>query len=205
MNSHWRRQLSQDNQTRPVYPFFTVGPHLIFSFSLLERQYSYLPFQSPKKGGNISECWICQQKLWSVHNVGDPLILSVTNFSLVPNATVNYTHYPMRVTYLVRLLQPGVPIPCFKHSLTITILVQLNTSTFTLFFLIFKYNPLPWDPILLLTLSNINEIEIIVIECSQGHKPSCKHMNNYIVFASLKFGKQLRMKKVNKYDIFYHY
>ena len=108
----------------------------------------------------------------------------------------------MRVTYLVRLLQPGVPIPCFKHSLTITILVQLNTSTFALFFLIFKYNPLPWDPILLLTLSNINEIEIIVIECSQGHKPSCKYMNNYIVFATLKFGKQLRMKKVNKYDIF---
>lgn len=27
-------------------------------------------------------------------------------------------------------------------------------------------------------------------------------MNHYIVFASLKFGKQLRMKKVNKYDIF---
>lgn len=27
-------------------------------------------------------------------------------------------------------------------------------------------------------------------------------MNNYIVFASLKFGKQVRMKKVNKYDIF---
>lgn len=54
----------------------------------------------------------------------------------------------------------------------------------------------------MLTLSNISEIEIIVLECSQGHKPSCKHMNHYIVFASLKFDKQLRMKKVNKYDIF---
>ena len=141
-HSLWRRQLSQHNQTRPVY-LFSLLLLTLFSPSLYWKDNTLICIsQSPEKGGNLSDCWICHQKLWSVHGVGDPLVLPVTNFSLVPNATVSYTHKPTGVNYLVRLLHPGVPTPCFKHSPTITILAQLNTSTSALFFL-FKYDPLP--------------------------------------------------------------
>lgn len=57
----------------------------------------------------------------------DFLVLPATNFSLVSNATVSYAGEPMGVTNWVRLSQAGVPVPCFNHSPTTTILVQLHT------------------------------------------------------------------------------
>lgn len=54
----------------------------------------------------------------------------VTNFPLVPNTTTDYTWKPMHVTYQSRLLWPGVPIACFDLSPVITILAELNITSF---------------------------------------------------------------------------
>ena len=40
------------------------------------------------KGGNLSDCWICHQRVWSVHNAKDFLVLPVINFSSIPNVAV---------------------------------------------------------------------------------------------------------------------
>lgn len=45
-----------------------------------------------------------------------PVLLFVTNFSLVPNTTADFMHNPMDSTHVVRLLQLGVSIPCFNLS-----------------------------------------------------------------------------------------
>lgn len=90
-------------------------------------------FQSIAKGENLSDGWICQnlsQKLWSVHYVEDQLVLPVTNFPLVPNATTDYTYKPMGVTYEITLLQPGVLIAWFHLSPVITIQAELNITIF---------------------------------------------------------------------------
>lgn len=87
--------------------------------------YQHIPTYCKK--GNISDCWICHL---SMHYVRDPWVLPVTNISLVPKATANYTHKPMKITYHARLLQTDVPISCFNLSPAMTIQGQLNTSTF---------------------------------------------------------------------------
>lgn len=53
-------------------------------------------------------------------------------------------------------------------------------------------------------MGNSNEIELIVIKCSRGHKPRSRHMDYYIIFALLRFVKHLRMKKANKYEIYFY-
>lgn len=70
-----------------------------------------------------------------------------SNFSLIPNATANYAYKPMNVTCWVRLLQLGVPTPCFNLFPTTTMLAQLNTFNFAIvwpllshFFFLSEYN-----------------------------------------------------------------
>lgn len=87
--------------------------------------------QNIAKGESLSDCWICHQKLWSVHDAEDPLVLSPTSLSLIPNTTASYTHGPMDATYWARLLQLDASITCFRLSSVVTTLAQPNTSTFT--------------------------------------------------------------------------
>lgn len=46
--------------------------------------------QAIAKWGKFSDSWIFPEKLQSVHNSKDPLVLPVTNFSFIPNVTINY-------------------------------------------------------------------------------------------------------------------
>lgn len=46
----------------------------------------------------ISDGWLCHQKLQSVHNSSDSLVCSVTNFSFILNGT-NFTQLPLNVSY----------------------------------------------------------------------------------------------------------
>ena len=69
------------------------------SFLTLNLSLSFLA-QSIAKRGNISDYWI-PQKLQSVPDVGDPLVLSV---ALNSNSTVDYTCKPTGITYFLRLL-----------------------------------------------------------------------------------------------------
>ena len=51
---------------------------------------------------NLSDHWICHQKLLSVHDPRDPLALPVTNFSSIPSVTANYDWpLPLEVSYRV--------------------------------------------------------------------------------------------------------
>lgn len=117
---------------------FSRGPYTCFLLLLLtfsSPSFSWndfnLHFSIHYQGEKLPDCWICHQNLQSVHNVGDSLVSPITNFSLVLNDTINYTCNFMGVTYQVRLLELGVLMPCSNLSPTITILAQLNTSTFT--------------------------------------------------------------------------
>lgn len=65
----------------------------LYTFFLLLLLSSFLPLffwkdngltnisQSTAKGGKLSDCWIHHQKLQSVHDVRDTLVLSVGNLS----------------------------------------------------------------------------------------------------------------------------
>ena len=84
-----------------LYTFFQLLLLTLFSPSFWKNNAVICISQSTAKGGNLSECQICHQKLRSAHDVRDPLVLSVTNFSLVPNVTVDDAHKPAGVTYRV--------------------------------------------------------------------------------------------------------
>ena len=92
---------------------------LICFFTLLKRNTVICISQPTAKEENLSDYWICHQKLQSVHDVRDPWVVPVTNF-LVPNATNDYSHKPMDITCWVKLLQPALPLPCFNLSPVIT-------------------------------------------------------------------------------------
>lgn len=68
----------------------TVFPLLVLMFPLSSVSWEVNALicvsQSLKKGETFLT-WICHRKFRSLHDVGDPLVLSVTSFSLVPNAT----------------------------------------------------------------------------------------------------------------------
>lgn len=98
---------------------FRPSPHTCFLLLLLtffSSSFSWkdsnLHFSIHCKGEKLSDCWICHQNLQSVHDVGDPLVSPITDFSLVSNAIINYTCNFLGVTFQVRLLEPGVPVPC---------------------------------------------------------------------------------------------
>lgn len=50
------------------------------------------------------------------HNVRDSVVLPVANVSIVSNDIDSYTYKPMGISYQIRLLPLGVPIPCFDPS-----------------------------------------------------------------------------------------
>lgn len=79
----------------------------------------YFPFPSQKdnalihishsieKGVNFSDGYVTRNSMLDNHvgnHVGDLLVLSVTIFSVIPNAKADFIHKPTDVTYQVKLL-----------------------------------------------------------------------------------------------------
>ena len=69
--------------------------------------------QALSKSVNLTDCWMCHPKPYSVHDHGDPIVMPVVNFSSKSNFTVTYDKKPSEVTYRVRLINRGSPVPCF--------------------------------------------------------------------------------------------
>lgn len=56
------------------------------------------------KVGNLTKSWKCHWKSFSVHDHRDPVVLSVTNVSMVPNFIVRYGKKPSVATNEVRVI-----------------------------------------------------------------------------------------------------
>lgn len=82
-------------------------PFLSFTLSLARNDNTNIYiFQAIAKEGNLSDCCICHQNLWSVHDARDSLGFPVTNYSSILIVTTNYSWLPLEGTYRVQLLQP---------------------------------------------------------------------------------------------------
>ena len=69
-------------------------------------------YQSLEKGRNLSDCWLCQQKPWSVQDSNDPLVHPISNFTGIPDAIcLNISAGPF---YPLRVLSPPKLVPCFN-------------------------------------------------------------------------------------------
>lgn len=80
-------------------------------------------------GSNVLDCRIHHQWFWSIPNFRNSLLLPVTNFSSIPNVTIN-DHPPLEDSYQVQLLWSEHSVPCFHFSLTVTVLARLDTDTY---------------------------------------------------------------------------
>lgn len=75
----------------------------------------YLPASA--KEGNLSDCWICHKKVWSIQKARDPLVFPVTNFSSLPkHYNVTTPSSLKNLVYQVQLLGLEHPVPfTFLH------------------------------------------------------------------------------------------
>lgn len=66
-----------NKNTRPgLCTVLSLLPLTLFFLSLFWKYNTLTSIsQSTTKGGNISDFWICYQKLWFVHDLGDPSVL----------------------------------------------------------------------------------------------------------------------------------
>ena len=75
-----------------------MKPFLLFLFFTLVLTWKDNVFtllsQAIAKGGKLSDCWICQQRLQYIHDARDPLVLPVTNFSSILKVKANYNRTP---------------------------------------------------------------------------------------------------------------
>lgn len=101
----------------------------LYSGTGLERKLSSIslrPLLREDRGlDNLSDCWIYHKKSsLPVHDTRDPLVLPVTNFSSICNGPLT-----LGVTYIIWLLQPEHPVPCFHLSMITTVPAQLDTNS----------------------------------------------------------------------------
>ena len=61
----------------------------------------------------VRDCWFYHPRPYSVSDPGDPIVMPVATFSSIPNFTVTYDIKPSDITYRVRLIVRGSPVPCF--------------------------------------------------------------------------------------------
>lgn len=112
------QELKKTAAEEDSFPKMT-GPDLYAFLSLLSLALSWkdntliFTFQSPEKGGNLSDCWICHEKLWSVQESNDPFVHPISNFAGIPRPTLclNCSAGPF---YKISELNPPNSAPCFS-------------------------------------------------------------------------------------------